>query len=192
MKKNVSLLSIIIVTFFLLGIILYFPTNKSTVNKNLNHEYLNESQYESQSTASQSSPKITLKTNSSTASIKNTNIIKAATTDRYHTFLIQLISKENKPRSIQNTHLIPIRGKIENKSFILRIPKDVLEGNSLQLRIIDLRTKQSRTLDASFLKEATYLPKEETFQFSIDLKSGNIQTSIRQPEKNPPFPTLLR
>ena len=121
--------------------------------------------------------------------------IKAATIDHYNTYLIQLIDENPKDKDIQlqkdSESYQYIEGTINGKQFVLRAPKAVLDRSNIKLKITELKTKATKIIDASFLNEAAALPKGSQFQVNIDLKHPNdIQTNIKGPENNPPFPTF--
>jgi hypothetical protein len=121
--------------------------------------------------------------------------IKAATIDHYHTYLIELIDKNPEDRDIKlqkepDTYTY-IEGKVSGKEFVMRVPKAVLDKPGVKLKIVDLKTKKSKMIDASFLSEAASLPRGSQFRVDIDFDHpDNIQTDTKLPEEHPAFPGL--
>jgi hypothetical protein len=134
------------------------------------------------------------KTNSSSNHEKIDPTIKAATIDHYNRYLIQIIDNDLENRKVlsqeDRNDYIYIQGKIDRNQFTLRVPKAVLEKPNIKLKIVNLKTKTSKTFNADFLSEAVSLPKGGSFRVYIDSEgSGNIRTEVRMPSTGtPPFP----
>ena len=119
--------------------------------------------------------------------------IKASAIDHYHTYLIQLIDKNPRDIEIENSPdaYVYVEGKISGKDYVMRIPRIIAERADIKLRITNLKTKKTKEMDASFLLEAASLPVGGVLRANIDFNNpDNIETDVKLPEENPPFPTL--
>ena len=203
MNKNVTLIIFAVAAIAIVGFLFLFTPKVSNSSLPIN------------TTLSSSSSSIAITINKTEATLKKTlpstkqlkhppkeskkreidPTIKAAAVDHYNAYLIQLIDENSKDQNIQPQrdpeNYQYIEGKINGKHFVLRAPKAILERPNIKLKITNLKTKESKTLDASFLEEAASLPRGGQFLVNINLEHpDNIQTSIKEPEENPPFPTL--
>ena len=200
MNKNVLLGAVAALAVVVVGGLLFFspeekiqPTIKSTSKieekteqDNINIIYHEKIQKSSVQIAKQSPKK---------APEKVDPTIKASTIDHYNNYLIQLIDKNPEDRELRlenksNTYIY-VEGKVDGKEYVLKVPKTVITRPGIKLKITDLKTKKSTELDASFLSEAASLPIGSTFKANIDTQHpSSVQTSVKLPEENPPFPTF--
>jgi len=141
-----------------------------------------------------SSPRNTPKEQSSQASSSDPTV-KYKGVDHYGTYLIELIdtSSQSLPSNRDRQDEVLIQGRIDGKQFSMRLPRTILSSPELKLRITNLKSKEQKIIDATFLNELAGLPEGSSYWVSIDLQDPkNIQTKIKLPNPNgvEAFPTI--
>ena len=121
--------------------------------------------------------------------------IKAATIDHYNTYLIQLIDDNPADKDIHITKdpnsYKYVEGKISGKEFVMRVPVAVIDKPGIKLKITDLKTKKTKTIDASFLSELDSIPQGGSLRVDLDFNDPqDIRTEAKLPDENPPFPGM--
>ncbi|SMC10184.1 hypothetical protein [Nitratiruptor tergarcus] len=197
MSKNIVILGIGAAVLILgLGIFLYSPKNDTSPLTSMKQTSTNSVEEDitiKKQTKSSSSIKKEKKKAKPQRKIDPS--IKAATIDHYHTYLIQVVDENPEDRNIKlekdPSSYTYIEGKVSGKEFVMRVPKVVLDKPDVKLRITHLETKESKTLDASFLSEAASLEQGSQFRVDIDFDHpDNIQTQTKMPEERSPFPGI--
>lgn len=107
--------------------------------------------------------------------------LETRTYDRSKKFEIALINK-NQDLAKTSKAFTTLRGKIDGKSFFLKVPKHLIEEGSgvTELRITDLTTNDVSSVSAAFIDDM----RDSTIHQSISIDSNNIenyeQSSVKQ------------
>ena len=83
--------------------------------------------------------------------------IKNVTVDHYRKYVIQLIDPNPEDKEIKLTNdpskYIILSGKISGNQFALRVPKEIAYSSNLKLKITDIQTHKTKTIDANFIND---------------------------------------
>jgi len=73
----------------------------------------------------------------------------------------------------------------------MRVPVAMIDKPGIKLKITDLKTKKTKTINASFLSELDSIPRGGSLRVDLDFNDPkDIRTEAKLPDENPPFPGM--
>jgi len=189
MKDKILLILGGVGTLVFIGLVFYSPSSSQSYftqfGEYKTYSSATQIEYEKETSISSSSRKITLKNISKEVKKKMDPTIRVVTFDRYKTFMLQLIDPGAK-ESIKNLSYkdyYAVEGKIDNKPFYLKVPKEIVEKDNVVLKIINLKNGEKIEITPSFLKDLPSIDNEGRLIVNLSTKEPNsFDTDIRYPD----------
>jgi len=115
---------------------------------------------------------------------KRDHTIKSVSIDHYRNYLIQLIDDNPEDKDIQlksdPASYRYIEGKVDGKQFVMKVPKELIDRPGVKLKITNLKTRKTTTMDASFLAELNSISEKGRLKVDIDTASASVQTHLKE------------